>query len=309
MSAPPAATWCPRLRGAVTRVAGEDGVAALEQPRTGTAVKVGRVTRALVGLLDGATPLEAVLEQTTQGGASRADAEDALRALVLLGFVEGAGDAGFKALMSVDPYAPPVTFLEESRFTCHGSGECCRTYVLGPIEAEDVRRLERLDIAGAFPALGAAPYIQQDEQGRYYLARKDEHCVFLLDDARCGIHAKFGVEAKPNLCRLYPWRAQLTVAGLRIVDTSECSTFARSVGVGEPLREQLDRIRPLLHARHEIHHPVALLDREHPCDYGWISALEQDLLGVVGGSVGGGSTLEPSRLVLAVGRRALGFAA
>jgi Fe-S-cluster containining protein len=297
----PAGPWHPALRPEVERVAGPGGVAALRQPRTGHVVKIGRVTRALLPALDGTHKLESILESAVRAGASRADAEEALRALLLLNFLEGAGDAIFARLTAPD--APSVVTLPGSRFTCHGSGQCCRNYDLGPLEEEDVRRLESLDLARAFPDLGPGPHVRRDESGTIFLERRDERCVFLLPDERCGLHAAFGAEAKPKLCRLYPWRAQLTVAGLRVIDQSECATFATSVRTGEPVASQLGWIGALLPARPEVHHPLVLLDDGQPCDYGWIVALEASLLPLFSGATG------PGEAVLAAGRRARALAA
>ena len=35
--------------------------------------------------------------------------------------------------------------------------------------------------------------------------RKDGACVFLGENNRCRIHARYGAEAKPLACRLYPF--------------------------------------------------------------------------------------------------------
>jgi lysine-N-methylase len=77
---------------------------------------------------------------------------------------------------------------------------------------------------------------------RYVLRQRDGACVFLSDQGRCRIHERFGAEAKPFACRLYPfvllpagdhWRV-----GLRFA----CPSAAASKG--RPLAEhqaELDR--------------------------------------------------------------------
>lgn len=304
----PSAPFRPALRPTVRPVVSDGNVAGLRQPGTGHFVRIGRVSRAILPSLDGAHDLAAVLDAAEAAGASRADGEDALRALVLLGFVEGAGDATHERLVSIEHEEPEVVTLPESRFTCHGSGQCCRTYALGPLDEEDVRRLEALDLAGRFPEAGPGPYVRRNDQDAIYLERREERCVFLQPDALCGIHARFGSEAKPKVCRSYPWNAQLTIAGLRISDQSECSTFGRSVRAGEPLATQLERVLPLFPERLEVHHPLVLLDAAHPCDYGWILALEQKVQPLFSGETGVPGRPGPLEALLATGRRALELA-
>ena len=45
-----------------------------------------------------------------------------------------------------------------------------------------------------------------------------------MDDCRCGIHAHFGVEAKPNLCRFYPYEQFATLDGVQVYDKGHCSS-------------------------------------------------------------------------------------
>ena len=52
-----------------------------------------------------------------------------------------------------------------------------------------------------FPDAGAGPYIEQLKLSsgtkEWFLKKTGDHCMFLLSDERCGIHAKFG-EAAPQ---------------------------------------------------------------------------------------------------------------
>src|SRR5262245_42204579 len=64
--------------------------------------------------------------------------------------------------------------------------------------------------------------------------RLDGSCVFLSDEGRCRIHEKFGPEAKPLFCRLYPfvlvpagdhWRV-----GVRFACPSAAANKGRAIG-------------------------------------------------------------------------------
>src|SRR5205823_6530613 len=123
-------------------------------------------------------------------------------------------------------------------WNCHGCGNCCRDYQVAVTEDER-RRLEEQGWKDD-PALEGRPLFVR--QGRWWKRRhrlshgKDGTCIFLNEQGRCRIHEKFGGDAKPLACRLYPfilipagdqWRV-----GLRFA----CPSAAANRG--QPLREQ-----------------------------------------------------------------------
>ncbi|GIW84488.1 MAG: YkgJ family cysteine cluster protein [Gemmataceae bacterium] len=87
-----------------------------------------------------------------------------------------------------------------------GCTECCRQYVVYVTEEERQRILQQgwdqdpeLKGVELFERVGG-------RQGSWRLRhRPDGACVFLEADNRCRIHARFGLEAKPFACRLYPF--------------------------------------------------------------------------------------------------------
>src|SRR5262249_29213156 len=130
---------------------------------------------------------------------------------------------------------PQPVVLPEARFACQGSGDCCRNYALGPLRDDDIARLQRLPLADAFPALGGEPFFLErviDGRTVRYLRTVDDHCAFLQPDTRCGIHGRFGADAKPLMCRLYPFEQVATIAGRRISDKGSCASFAVSARSG-----------------------------------------------------------------------------
>jgi lysine-N-methylase len=126
---------------------------------------------------------------------------------------------------------------------CHGCTECCREYHVHLTEAEHRRLVEQKweeapELAGRhlFVRTGWwwAPRFQLNH-------RPDGACVFLSEQGRCLIHERFGSEAKPLACRLYPlvlvpagetWRV-----GLRFA----CPSAARNLG--KPLAEHSADLR------------------------------------------------------------------
>lgn len=87
---------------------------------------------------------------------------------------------------------------------CQGCANCCREYQV-PVTAEERARILGLDW-GADSAPGD-PFTSQGSPWarRYFLRHQDGGCVFLSPEGRCRIHARFGPEAKPFACRLYPF--------------------------------------------------------------------------------------------------------
>jgi lysine-N-methylase len=92
-------------------------------------------------------------------------------------------------------------------WSCHGCSNCCREYEIAISEEEHRRILGREWTNDA--EVGPAPLVVR--QGpwwarRYRLNhRPDGSCVFLTKQGRCRIHERFGADAKPLTCRLYPF--------------------------------------------------------------------------------------------------------
>jgi lysine-N-methylase len=90
---------------------------------------------------------------------------------------------------------------------CHSCGNCCREL---QIHVSDEER-ERIEAQGWAddPELGTVRrFVRHGPwwNRRTRLAHQaDGSCVFLGADNRCLIHARFGEEAKPLACRLYPF--------------------------------------------------------------------------------------------------------
>ncbi len=90
---------------------------------------------------------------------------------------------------------------------CHVCGNCCKEYQVA-VSEEEKRRIEGQGW-GDDPLIGDEPLFDRRGTwgtGQYQLHRRpDGSCVFLSEQGRCRIHEKFGPEAKPLFCRLYPF--------------------------------------------------------------------------------------------------------
>jgi len=92
---------------------------------------------------------------------------------------------------------------------------------------------------------GVDPDAMIVSEGGYYRLghQSDGACVFLDVSGRCRIHAKFGEEAKPLACRLYP--LVIHPAGKKLVVGLRFSCPSAVAGRGRPLAEQGSEIQEL----------------------------------------------------------------
>jgi lysine-N-methylase len=88
---------------------------------------------------------------------------------------------------------------------CHGCTDCCRAYRVGV--TDDERKRIEAQSWDSDPAMHGTKFFVRDGwfSGKYRLNhRTDGACVFLDEKGGCRIHNKFGSEAKPLACRIYP---------------------------------------------------------------------------------------------------------
>lgn len=114
--------------------------------------------------------------------------------------------------------------VRDQRWSCHSCGQCCRALV-GHLTAEECERIDKQDWE---QELGTAPYVRVG--GKAMLNRRDGACVFLDAENRCRIHAKFGEEAKPFACRIFPFSVRPVSGGWQASFRFDCPSAAESKG-------------------------------------------------------------------------------
>lgn len=88
---------------------------------------------------------------------------------------------------------------------CHGCTNCCRDYRVFLTE-EERQRIVASDWHDVADLAGTPLVVREGQGGRYRLnQRADGCCVFLSEQGRCRLHERFGSQAKPLPCRLYPF--------------------------------------------------------------------------------------------------------
>ncbi|MCH8966662.1 MAG: YkgJ family cysteine cluster protein, partial [Planctomycetes bacterium] len=91
---------------------------------------------------------------------------------------------------------------------------------------------QRLDQQGWAEELGLAPYVRLG-RGSVLNQRPDGSCVFLDANNRCRIHTKYGEDAKPLACRVFPFSLRPVARGWQASLRFDCPSAALSKG--EPL--------------------------------------------------------------------------
>ena len=258
-------------------------------PRTpsATTTLLGRELRldpalAAVALaIDGRRDVDDVLAAACTAGLTRPLAVRGLRALLLLNVIEGAGDAVIASLRAFRDGLdlPRGRVLPEMRFECQGSGSCCQTLSLGPLDAADVERLAALDLSKSHPHLVGQSltelHAHPDGRRAPYLRRVDGRCLLQLDDGRCGVHVHHGAAAKPLTCRLFPLEHVVRYDGVHVYDRGECSRFGASSKAGEPLARTPQRLLPLMAQTRRLDHPIVQLSPSYLADFGYYAPLVQ----------------------------------
>jgi len=153
----------------------------------------------------------------------------------------------------------PLPIVEH--WDCHGCGICCRGAIVA-LGEEDLRKL-REQHWEQDPEMRGVKYLVRMGglfSKRYRLAhQKDGRCVFQRDDKLCRIHAQFGYEAKPSVCRLAPLQMVPLERFAYVTLRRYCPSAAADKG--RTIEEQLNEYRDLVvqsHAEPRAAPPPAL---------------------------------------------------
>lgn len=144
--------------------------------------------------------------------------------------------------------ASPFEIPSGVRFTCSRCGDCCRTFeiLLGPGEEESLESLEwKGRDATLVDSTTVVPARLSAWRGKRQLLRgNDGACVYLGEDDQCRIHRHFGADAKPLMCRLYPFG--FYPVGDRVAVDVSFACQAVSQGKGEALERRFPEWTRLL---------------------------------------------------------------
>jgi len=113
------------------------------------------------------------------------------------------------------------------RHQCNSCSACCSSYRIGPLLADDLKRLERAVpiLQNAFPDQLQGEYTTiQEHRGvdATFLAKRGGFCVFHREGTGCTLHAAAGSEEKPLVCQLFPLQLVTTDDGIRLGNRPTC---------------------------------------------------------------------------------------
>jgi lysine-N-methylase len=141
--------------------------------------------------------------------------------------------------------APLITLPVVQNWDCQGTGTCCKEYRIN-LSAEERRHIESLGY-DLVRDLGGLPMFRRKGwfRPRYFLNQRPDGggCVFLTPRGHCGIHERFGYEAKPLACRLFPFLLIPVGDGWRVGVRFACPSAAASIG--RPATEHLAELTDL----------------------------------------------------------------
>ena len=128
--------------------------------------------------------------------------------------------------------------LPRQRFRCHGCTNCCRDIVVHLTVAD--RR--KIDEQGWADKLDVPPYVRL---GRGWVLNQtpDNHCVFLMSDGKCRIHAELNAQAKPLGCQLFPFVLLPAGGAWQLSTRFDCPSMAASKG--DPIATYLPELKRL----------------------------------------------------------------
>jgi len=140
----------------------------------------------------------------------------------------------------------PQQLDESVRFSCGNCTCCCDQPWHTMIEASKAHALDRHDFS-AYPQLAGKVFYRKTKNKRYdgfYRLAKGvgTRCLFLDGDGLCIIHIELGPEAKPHMCRQFPYLPAR--AGGRVSANYGCPSVQDQAGT--PFLEQSSEVGMLL---------------------------------------------------------------
>ena len=139
----------------------------------------------------------------------------------------------------------------DARWTCHACGSCCHGLAV-EITAEEEARIDPSlyrDILGD-RHFAVDAFIDPDQPAVRVLrqrAEQNEACVFLMDDGLCAVHARQGMQAKPDACQIFP-HVVLQVPGQkpRLALRLNCETMHETFEAGPQIQGDVAEVLRVL---------------------------------------------------------------
>ena len=207
----------PRLDPAI-HISPQEGAAAsyaLWHPEKAARVELNAGAVAALLLIDGQRTVEIVEANALQLGVKLPPTF----LTQLLGALEGVGLVSFVEASSLAHWVLP-----ETAHVCEGCGRSCEGHLVGPLSREEIARIHghHEALVEIEPRFEGVKTMVSRGGGEVFLAQVEGRCVFLNPDRRCALHAHFGGEVKPAICRLFPFVRVMTEEGPRLGVHTAC---------------------------------------------------------------------------------------
>jgi Fe-S-cluster containining protein len=140
---------------------------------------------------------------------------------------------------------PVIRTAGEEHWDCQSCGVCCRGSIILLSEADRQKiREQHWEEDPDYRQLKLFVRDGRAGSGERLAQRTDGSCVFLTDAGRCRIHEKFGSEAKPLVCRVFP--LQLVPREKNAVLTLRRACPSAALDEGRSLEVHLPEIKRLV---------------------------------------------------------------
>ncbi len=151
-------------------------------------------------------------------------------------------------------------FDQSIQFGCSACGWCCEQPWATNISEADAERYAAVDWGAEFPQLAERTLfkrVRRNGTPTIELTKSSgQKCIFLDSDGWCIVHKKLGFEAKPHMCKQFPYLPVPTADGTRISANYGCKAVQEQSG--KPLAEQQEEIF------HTVAKPTGAVDEEQP---------------------------------------------
>jgi Fe-S-cluster containining protein len=147
---------------------------------------------------------------------------------------------------------------ETAHWTCHGCGVCCHGLAVELTKEEESRIDASLyqDILKGEP-FAEDSFLNPDEGAKRTLkqiADDNMACIFLTKEGLCLVHARQGMQAKPDACQMFPAMVMLVPGGKpRLGLRTNCASMYKSFNDGPPVSDLGPHVLRIAQNRGEVH--------------------------------------------------------
>lgn len=133
----------------------------------------------------------------------------------------------------------PIMFPQQLHYSCHTCAGCCRGGWHVVLTETEAARFKDHDWTSIHPRYRDIQVLQPMGNGLLEIAKaEDGGCIFLDDDNLCAIHKELGFDAKPLMCKYFPYYLTDTPDGVVASFDFACPTViaddGRAIAEHEP---------------------------------------------------------------------------